>query len=91
MWEDSHPAGVGEKAGKERRTVGYQGRNGEQLPRAFAQIANGGCYQSDDDERNGEREELAEQRVECYEHACRPVREKLPEDDTGDNRDDYLS
>ena len=89
--ENRRAAGIGEKAREEGRAISDKGRDEQQLPRAFPQIANSRRDQPEDDERDGERQEIAEQGVKRNEDTGDPVRQELAEHDTRHDRDNDLS
>jgi len=73
---------IGEESRKYGGTVG-DGRRDEQQPsRAFPQIGNGRDNQSNDNERNGKGEEIAEQPVEGDEYTCDGNGQELSQRDT---------
>ena len=59
--EDGGTREVGKETGEKRRAVGEQRSEGEQAPGPFPQVTDGGRDQSDDNQRDGERKEVAEQ------------------------------
>lgn len=80
--ENSSSTEIGEESRKYGGTVG-DGRRDEQQPsRAFPQIGNGRDNQSNDNERNGKGEEIAEQPVEGDEYTCDGNGQELSQRDT---------
>lgn len=82
LWENSSSAEIGEESRKYGGPVG-DGRRDEQQPsRTFPQIGNGRDNQSDDNERNGKGEKVAEQPVEGDEYTCDGNGQELSQRDT---------
>ena len=84
-WEEGIAREEREESGKERRAVCQQRCNRQELPCAFAQLADGGGYQSHDDKRYREGEEIGKEGIESHEQAGEAFRHELP---AGNSRQD---
>ena len=79
---------VSEEAGEERRRVSDGGSDSEPPSRAPAEVGDGRSHQTDDDQRDGEGQELAEQAREGGEDAADGLRDERTSTDPGAAQDE---
>lgn len=70
--KDRAPHQIGSEARKKREGIGQRRRNGQQPPGVLSQIGDARRHQTEDQQRNDEREELSENIVERQRDARRP-------------------